>query len=125
MPISFMPALRMMAFWRIILIATRLPVWVSVARTTAVPQGKELDVSMMDNWDDSEGYYAVRLGELINGRDGVLANYLDCNQTSCLGVSCTYDRREHSLAKVLRCQAGACFGHSCTAGQGTRRQHDG
>ncbi|KAJ5793554.1 hypothetical protein N7457_000153 [Penicillium paradoxum] len=38
------------------------------ALATAVPQGKELDVSMMDNWDDSEGYYAVRLGELINGR---------------------------------------------------------
>ncbi|KAJ5481675.1 hypothetical protein N7475_000487 [Penicillium sp. IBT 31633x] len=38
------------------------------ATATAVPQGKELDVSMMDNWDDSEGYYAVRLGELINGR---------------------------------------------------------
>ncbi|KOS44319.1 hypothetical protein ACN38_g4738 [Penicillium nordicum] len=38
------------------------------ASATAVPQGKELDISMMDNWDDSEGYYAVRLGELINGR---------------------------------------------------------
>ena len=31
----------------------------------------------------------------------VLANYLDGNQTPRLGVSCTYDRREHSLAKVL------------------------
>ncbi|KAJ5158466.1 uncharacterized protein N7500_008117 [Penicillium coprophilum] len=38
------------------------------ASALKVPQGKELDISMMDNWDDSEGYYAVRLGELINGR---------------------------------------------------------
>jgi serine/threonine-protein kinase PRP4 len=46
----------------------------SHASATAVPQGKELDVSMMDNWDDSEGYYAVRLGELINGRYHVHQN---------------------------------------------------
>lgn len=38
------------------------------ASATAVPQPKELDISMMDNWDDPEGYYNVRLGELINGR---------------------------------------------------------
>ncbi|KAJ5512038.1 hypothetical protein N7453_004141 [Penicillium expansum] len=44
------------------------------ASATAVPQGKELDISMMDNWDDSEGYYAVRLGELINGRYHVHQN---------------------------------------------------
>jgi serine/threonine-protein kinase PRP4 len=31
-------------------------------------QGKELDVNMLDNWDDAEGYYSIRLGELINGR---------------------------------------------------------
>jgi serine/threonine-protein kinase PRP4 len=41
---------------------------------SAVPQGKELDISMMDNWDDSEGYYNVRLGELINGRYHVTQN---------------------------------------------------
>lgn len=34
----------------------------------AVPPPQELDISMMDNWDDPEGYYNVRLGELINGR---------------------------------------------------------
>lgn len=38
------------------------------ASAMAVPQPQELDISMMDNWDDSEGYYNVRLGELINGR---------------------------------------------------------
>jgi hypothetical protein len=55
--------------------------------------------------------------------------------TAVPGVSCTYDRREHSLAKVLMDMIssvdqlsesnGVSFGHSCTAGQGTRRQHDG
>ncbi|KAJ5132749.1 hypothetical protein N7448_006907 [Penicillium atrosanguineum] len=38
------------------------------ASATAVPQAQELDISMMDNWDDPEGYYNTRLGELINGR---------------------------------------------------------
>ncbi|KAJ5601518.1 hypothetical protein N7510_011052 [Penicillium lagena] len=41
---------------------------------SAVPQPKELDISMMDNWDDHEGYYKVRLGELINGRYHVQQN---------------------------------------------------
>ncbi|GCB25098.1 serine/threonine-protein kinase prp4 [Aspergillus awamori] len=41
---------------------------------SAVPQPKELDISMMDNWDDPEGYYNVRLGELINGRYHVQQN---------------------------------------------------
>ena len=40
----------------------------------AVPQPRELDISMMDNWDDPEGYYNVRLGELINGRYHVQQN---------------------------------------------------
>ncbi|KAJ5104056.1 U4/U6 small nuclear ribonucleoprotein prp4 [Penicillium argentinense] len=38
------------------------------ASATAGQLPRELDVSMMDNWDDPEGYYNVRLGELINGR---------------------------------------------------------
>lgn len=42
--------------------------------TSAVPQPQELDISMMDNWDDPEGYYNVRLGELINGRYHVQQN---------------------------------------------------
>ncbi|KAE8146542.1 kinase-like domain-containing protein [Aspergillus avenaceus] len=41
---------------------------------SAVPQPQELDISMMDNWDDPEGYYNVRLGELINGRYHVQQN---------------------------------------------------
>ncbi|KAH8423833.1 putative serine/threonine protein kinase (Prp4) [Aspergillus melleus] len=42
--------------------------------TSAVPQAQELDISMMDNWDDPEGYYNVRLGELIDSRYHVLQN---------------------------------------------------
>lgn len=41
---------------------------------SAIPQAKELDISMMDNWDDPEGYYNVRLGELINGRYHIQQN---------------------------------------------------
>lgn len=44
------------------------------ATATAVPQPQELDMSMMDNWDDPEGYYNVRLGELINGRYHIQQN---------------------------------------------------
>ena len=33
-----------------------------------------LDVGMMDNWDDIEGYYLTILGELIDGRYEVTAN---------------------------------------------------
>ncbi|KAL2796874.1 kinase-like domain-containing protein [Aspergillus keveii] len=41
---------------------------------SAIPQPRELDISMMDNWDDPEGYYNVRLGELINARYHVQQN---------------------------------------------------
>lgn len=34
----------------------------------SVTQPQELDMSMMDNWDDPEGYYNIVLGELIDGR---------------------------------------------------------
>ncbi len=39
-----------------------------------IPQAKELDIGMLDNWDDSEGYYKVILGELLNGRYHVQSN---------------------------------------------------
>ncbi|KAL4780234.1 kinase-like domain-containing protein [Aspergillus varians] len=41
---------------------------------SAIPQPRELDISMMDNWDDPEGYYNLRIGELINGRYHVQQN---------------------------------------------------
>lgn len=45
-----------------------------VAKAVAIPQAKELDIGMLDNWDDIEGYYKVILGELLNGRYHVQAN---------------------------------------------------
>ena len=39
-----------------------------------VSQGKALDMSMLDNWDDPEGYYKIILGELLDGRYLVQAN---------------------------------------------------
>ncbi|KAM3080150.1 U4/U6 small nuclear ribonucleoprotein prp4 [Clarireedia jacksonii] len=45
-----------------------------VAKAVPIPQAKELDVGMLDNWDDIEGYYKIILGELLNGRYHVQAN---------------------------------------------------
>ncbi|RDW94393.1 putative serine kinase ppk5 [Coleophoma crateriformis] len=44
------------------------------SKAVAIPQAKELDVGMLDNWDDPEGYYKIILGELLNGRYHVQAN---------------------------------------------------
>jgi serine/threonine-protein kinase PRP4 len=44
------------------------------AKAVAIPGAKELDIGMLDNWDDIEGYYKVILGELLNGRYHVQAN---------------------------------------------------
>ena len=46
----------------------------TVYKAVAVPQAKELDMSMLDNWDDHEGYYRVILGELLDGRYHVQTN---------------------------------------------------
>lgn len=45
-------------------------------RTTAValPKAKELDMSLMDNWDDHEGYYRLILGEILDGSYQVQAS---------------------------------------------------
>lgn len=44
------------------------------AKTVPVPQAKALDMSMLDDWDDSDGYYKVILGELLDGRYHVQSN---------------------------------------------------
>ncbi len=44
----------------------------TVAEAVIVP--KQLDMSMLDDWDDHEGYYRVILGELLEGRYHVQAN---------------------------------------------------
>ncbi len=54
-------------------IATRRPEEV-VARAVPIPQAKALDMSMLDDWDDHEGYYKVILGELLDNRYHVQSN---------------------------------------------------
>ena len=39
-----------------------------------IPQAKALDMSMLDDWDDTDGYYKVILGELLDGRYHVQSN---------------------------------------------------
>ena len=43
-------------------------------KAVPVPQAKALDMSMLDDWDDQEGYYKVILGELLDGRYHVQSN---------------------------------------------------
>ena len=40
----------------------------------SIPQAKALDMSMLDDCDDSDGYYKVILGELLDGRYSVQSN---------------------------------------------------
>ena len=44
------------------------------AKAVPVLQAKALDMTMLDDWDDSEGYYKVILGELLEGRYHVQSN---------------------------------------------------
>lgn len=39
-----------------------------------IPEARELDIGMLDNWDDPEGYYKIILGELLDSRYHVQAN---------------------------------------------------
>lgn len=43
-------------------------------KAVVIPTAKELDQSLLDNWDDPEGYYRIILGELLEGRYHVQAN---------------------------------------------------
>lgn len=44
------------------------------SKAVLIPEIKELDQSLLDNWDDHEGYYKIILGELLDGRYAVQAN---------------------------------------------------
>lgn len=44
------------------------------SKAVVIPAIKELDQSLLDNWDDHEGYYKIILGELLDGRYAVQAN---------------------------------------------------
>lgn len=44
------------------------------AKAVPVPSTKALDMTMLDDWDDPDGYYKVVLGELLDGRYHVQSN---------------------------------------------------
>jgi serine/threonine-protein kinase PRP4 len=44
------------------------------AKAVPIPQAKVLDIGMLDNWDDAEGYYKIILGEKLDNRYHVQAN---------------------------------------------------
>ncbi|KAL8947723.1 MAG: hypothetical protein Q9222_006032 [Ikaeria aurantiellina] len=44
------------------------------AKAVPVPQAKAVDMSMLDDWDDDEGYYKVMPGELLDNRYHVQSN---------------------------------------------------
>jgi serine/threonine-protein kinase PRP4 len=50
------------------------PATTAKAKSNQKSKAKELDASLLDNWDDPDGYYRVILGELLDGRYHVQAN---------------------------------------------------
>lgn len=44
------------------------------AEAVPVPSTKALDMTMLDDWDDPDGYYKVVLGEFLDGRYHVQSN---------------------------------------------------
>ena len=44
------------------------------SKAVAVPQTKTVDMSMLDDWDDDEGYYKVIPGEILDSRYHVQSN---------------------------------------------------
>ena len=45
-----------------------------LAKAVPLPSAKALDMTMLDDWDDPDGYYKVILGELLDGRYHVQSN---------------------------------------------------
>ena len=68
-----------------------------VATAVPVQQAKALDMSMLDDWDDEEGYYKVILGELLDGRYHVQSNL---GRGMFSGVVRALDRSEKRLVAI-------------------------
>lgn len=67
------------------------------AKAVPIPQAKTLDIGMLDNWDDPEGYYKIILGELLNGRYHVQANL---GQGMFSGVVRALDMKTQKLVAI-------------------------
>ncbi|KAI9675824.1 MAG: U4/U6 small nuclear ribonucleoprotein prp4 [Trizodia sp. TS-e1964] len=61
------------------------------------PQPKELDMSLLDNWDDHEGYYKIISGELLDGRYHVQTNL---GKGMFSGVVRAMDSHTHKLVAI-------------------------
>ena len=68
-----------------------------IAKAIAVPQAKALDMSMLDDWDDDQGYYKVILGELLEGRYHVQSNL---GKGMFSGVVRAMDQRTKKLVAI-------------------------
>ncbi|KAL9009087.1 MAG: hypothetical protein Q9173_005851 [Seirophora scorigena] len=71
------------------------------AKAVPVPQSKAVDMSMLDDWDDDEGYYKVILGELLDNRYHVQSNL---GRGMFSGVVRATDQKTGKLAaiKIIR-----------------------
>jgi len=68
-----------------------------ISRAVAIPQAKALDMSMLDDWDDPEGYYKVILGELLDNRYHVQSNL---GKGMFSGVVRATDQKSKSLVAI-------------------------
>ncbi|KAI4172806.1 MAG: hypothetical protein LQ346_008532 [Caloplaca aetnensis] len=71
------------------------------AKAVPIPQSKGVDMSMLDDWDDEEGYYKVILGELLDNRYHVQSNL---GRGMFSGVVRATDQKRERLAaiKIIR-----------------------
>ncbi|KAL8932855.1 MAG: hypothetical protein Q9216_006642 [Gyalolechia sp. 2 TL-2023] len=76
-------------------------VQMETAKAVPVPQSKAVDLSMLDDWDDDEGYYKVILGELLDNRYHVQSNL---GRGMFSGVVRATDQKARKLAaiKIIR-----------------------
>lgn len=76
-------------------------VQVETAKAVSIPQSKAVDLSMLDDWDDDEGYYKVILGELLDNRYHVQSNL---GRGMFSGVVRATDQKAGKLAaiKIIR-----------------------
>ena len=76
----------------------------------AVPVPKQLDMSMLDDWDDHEGYYRVILGELLDGRYHVQTNL---GKGMFSGVVRAMDSRTKKLVAIKMIRSNETMYASC------------
>ena len=79
----------------------KLSATVDSAKVFPVPTSKAIDMSMLDDWDDEDGYYKVIMGELLDNRYHV---QLNLGKGMFSGVVRAMDQVAHKLVaiKIIR-----------------------